>query len=77
MRMMFGILVRIGPTGDDGRVEVEVGASNEYALAGEVAGLGRRVVLTEPPEVIERLATIGRELTELYGSSSQPGAGSS
>jgi len=27
--------------------------------------------------VIERLATIGRELTELYGSSSQPGAGRS
>ena len=44
-------------------------------LAGQLAGLGGQVVLSEPPEVIARLAAIARELTELYGSSAQPGAG--
>jgi len=75
MRMMFGNLVRIGPTGDDGRVEVEVGAASVWGLAGELAGLGGRVELSEPPEVMERLADIARELTDLYGSRAQPGAG--
>ncbi|MGZ4681549.1 MAG: helix-turn-helix transcriptional regulator [Acidimicrobiales bacterium] len=76
MRMMFGNLVRIGPTGDDGRVEVEVGSSNGHALAGQLAGLGNRVELSEPPEVIDRLADIAGELSDLYGSRDQPGPGS-
>ncbi len=76
MRMMFGNLVRIGPTGDDGRVEVEVGGPTIGALARELAGLGNRVELSEPPEVIDRLAGIALELAGLYGSRAQPGAGS-
>jgi len=75
MRMLFGSLVRIGPTVADGRVEVEVGGSNVDALAGQLAGLGHRVELSEPPEVIDRLAAIAAELTSLYGSRAQPGAG--
>jgi predicted DNA-binding transcriptional regulator YafY len=76
MRMMFGNLVRIGPSGADGRVEVEVGSNHVESLARQLSGLGNRVRLTEPPEVIERLVTIARELTALYGSGAQPGAGS-
>ena len=76
MRMLFGNLLRIGPTVADGRVEVEVGSDSAHALAGQLAGLGRRVELSEPPEVIDRLAVIAAELTALYGSSDQPGAGS-
>lgn len=76
MRMLFGNLLRIGPTVADGRVEVEVGSSDAHALAGQLAGLGRRVELHEPPEVLDRLAAIAEELTALYGSSAQPGAGS-
>jgi len=72
MRVLFGSLVRIGPTDPDGRVEVEVGSPGIESLAGQLAGLGNEVVLSEPPEVIQRLAAIARELTELYGSSAQP-----
>jgi len=76
MRMMFGNLVRIGPTVADGRVEVEVGSHSVVSLAGELAGLGNMVELAEPAEVIERLRSVARELAELYGSGAQPGAGS-
>ncbi len=76
MRMLFGNLLHIGPTGADGRVEVEVGGDSADALAGQLAGLGRRVELSESPEVIDRLAALGAELTGLYGSRAQPGAGS-
>ena len=66
LRMMFGRRVRIGPPTDDGRVEVEVRGHHVPALAGELAGLGRRVEVLEPPEVRDRLAEIAAELVELY-----------
>ncbi len=62
LRMMFGRRVRIGPAGDDGRVEVEVRGHHVPALAGELAGLGSRVEVLGPPEVRDRLAEIGTEL---------------
>ena len=51
---------------DDGRVEVEVRGHHVPALAGELAGLGRRVEVLEPPEVRDRLAEIAAELVDLY-----------
>ena len=35
-------------------------------LAGQLAGLGASVQVTEPAEVIERLADLGAELVETY-----------
>jgi predicted DNA-binding transcriptional regulator YafY len=67
LRMMFGTRVRIGPAGADGRVEIEVRGAHVHALAGEVAGLGRRVDIVEPAEVRAELARIGAELTARYG----------
>jgi predicted DNA-binding transcriptional regulator YafY len=67
LRMMFGSRVRIGPAGDDGRVEVEVRGHHVPALAGELAGLGHRVEVLTPPEVRDRLREIGEELATAYG----------
>ena len=66
LRTMFGNRVRIGPTTDDGRIEVEVGSNHVFALAGEIAGLGARLYIDEPQEVIDALAAIGRDLVALY-----------
>ena len=66
LRMMFGTRVRIGPAGADGRVEIEVRGAHVPALAGELAGLGGRVDIVEPPEVRDELARIGAELTARY-----------
>jgi predicted DNA-binding transcriptional regulator YafY len=66
LRYLFGTLVRIGPTTDRGRVEIEVGSASYRALAGQLAGLGGQVELDEPEEVRRCLAEIGRDLTALY-----------
>ena len=66
LRMMFGPRVRIGPAGPDGRVEVELRGHHVPALAGQLAGLGRRVEVLEPPEVRARLAEIAAELAASY-----------
>jgi predicted DNA-binding transcriptional regulator YafY len=66
LRMIFGDRVRIGPSGDDGRVEIEVAAAHLHALAGELAGLGSAVELHDPPELREQLGRIGTELAALY-----------
>ena len=66
LRQMFGRRVRIGPAGDDGRVEVEVRGHHVASVAGELAGLGRRVEVLGPPEVRDRLREIGAELVASY-----------
>ena len=65
---MLGRRVRIGPAGRDGRVEVEVRGHHVASLAGELAGLGRRVEVLDPPEVRERLRELGAELLAAYRS---------
>ena len=66
LRTVFGNRVRIGPTAADGRVEVEVGSGSARALAGEIAGLGDRLLISEPAEVVADLAEIGRQLVDQY-----------
>jgi predicted DNA-binding transcriptional regulator YafY len=66
LRMIFGDRVSIGPATADGRIEVDLSAAHVHALAGELAGVGKRVEVLEPPELRERLAAIGAELGELY-----------
>jgi predicted DNA-binding transcriptional regulator YafY len=66
LRWQFGPRLRIGPARDDGRVAIEVGGWHPHQVAGMVAGLGRGVEISEPPEVRAELAAIGRQLTELY-----------
>lgn len=66
LRMMFSSRLSIGPTADDGRVEVEVRGQWVDATAGELAGLGARVEVLEPAEVRDRLSTVAAELVALY-----------
>src|SRR5438132_5581716 len=60
-RWIFGNRVRIGPAGDDGRVEIELRAHTVDSLAAEVAGLGAGVEILDPPELRHRLAGIGAD----------------
>ena len=65
-RWVLGNRVRIGPTGPDGRVEVELRGHNVRSLAGEIAGLGGGLEIVEPAELRELLAEIAAELAGLY-----------
>jgi predicted DNA-binding transcriptional regulator YafY len=65
-RMLFRTRVGIGPTGPDGRVEVELRGHHVRSLAGELAALGAAVEVVEPVELREELARLGEELVSLY-----------
>ena len=62
--------VRIGPTGADGRVEIEMGGRDDRSLAGLLAGFGAAVEISDPPELRALLATLGAELTATYATKS-------
>jgi predicted DNA-binding transcriptional regulator YafY len=67
--MVFGPRLRIGPSLEDGRVEVELGGAHLRALVGELAGFGGAVEIVDPPEARELLRTIGEELASVYAAS--------
>jgi predicted DNA-binding transcriptional regulator YafY len=66
LRWVLGTRVRIGPTGVDGMVEVELRGHHAPAIAGEIAGFGADLEVLEPQEVRDHLARIGQELRERY-----------
>jgi predicted DNA-binding transcriptional regulator YafY len=68
LRYAFGNRVRIGPAGADGRVAIELRGHNHAALAGEIAGFGAAIEVTEPPEMRAELVRIATELAGLYRS---------
>jgi predicted DNA-binding transcriptional regulator YafY len=72
LRMILGTRVRIGPAGPDGRVEVELRGHSEWALAGEVAGLGSRLEIVEPAAMRDAFARIGAELVATYADAHVP-----
>ncbi|WP_433716840.1 helix-turn-helix transcriptional regulator [Actinoplanes sp. CA-051413] len=67
LRMMLGGRLEVGGSTPDGRVEVVIRGYNEYALAGELAGLIEWLEVTGPPGVRDHLASIGNALAERYG----------
>jgi predicted DNA-binding transcriptional regulator YafY len=67
LRMMLGGRLEVGGSTLDGRIEVVVRGHNEYAIAGELAGLVEWLEVTGPPGVRDHLATIGSALVALYG----------
>ena len=67
LRMVLGGRLDMGGSTADGRVEVVIRGHNEYALAGEIAGLVEWLEVTGPPGVRARLASIGEALVERYG----------
>ena len=70
LRGILGSRLRIGPTGADGRVEVEIAGPFLRTLAGELAGYGALLELHEPPELHDQLAQIGAELVATYAHNS-------
>jgi predicted DNA-binding transcriptional regulator YafY len=56
----------------DGRVEVELAGPSVRVVAAEVAGLGRRLEVTDPPEARAVLAALAADLTDLYGGALDP-----
>lgn len=69
---MFGNRVRIGGTGPDGWVEVELRGHSARLLAAEAAGLGTLLEVVDPPEVRAELAAVGAELAAVYAGGPDP-----
>ncbi len=65
-RTVLGPRIRIGAAEDDGRVQIEIRGHSVQSLAGEIAGLGARLEVVDPPELRDELARIGAELTAAY-----------
>jgi predicted DNA-binding transcriptional regulator YafY len=66
LRLTAGDRLDVGGATADGRIEVVVRGYNEYALAGELAGLIEWLEVTDPPGVRDRLASIGHALVDRY-----------
>ena len=66
LRMVLGRRLEVGGSTTDGRIEVVIRGHNEYALAGELAGLIEWLEVTGPQGVRDHLASIGSALVALY-----------
>jgi predicted DNA-binding transcriptional regulator YafY len=66
LRMGLGGRLEVGGSTTDGRIEVVIRGHNEYALAGELAGLVEWLEVAGPPGVRDHLATIGNALINRY-----------
>ncbi|MFC5835116.1 helix-turn-helix transcriptional regulator [Nonomuraea insulae] len=70
LRMGLGDRLEVGGSTIDGRIEVVIRGYNEYALAGELAGLVEWLEVTDPPGVRDHLTLIGNALVERYNRDS-------
>ena len=67
LRMLLGSRLSVGPSDETGRVTAEVRGYSARSLAGEIAGLGKLIEVSEPTEVRTELALIARDLQAIYG----------
>lgn len=67
LRMVLGGRLEVGGSTPDGRIEIVIRGHNEYALAGELAGLIEWLEITGPQGVRDHLASIGAALVAQYG----------
>jgi predicted DNA-binding transcriptional regulator YafY len=73
LRGLLGARVNERGTAPDGRIEVELAGPSVRGVAAEVAGLGRRLELVDPPEARAALAALAGELADLYGGAPPEG----
>jgi predicted DNA-binding transcriptional regulator YafY len=66
LERMMGARLRITGTCPDGRRTIEVDGPTPGVIASQLAGLGARVEVLEPPEARARLAELAGELAALY-----------
>ncbi|MEV0090851.1 WYL domain-containing protein [Streptomyces sp. NPDC050738] len=64
---LFGGRLRTLRSLPDGWTEIEVDGPSPEVVAAQLAGLGARVEILEPPAARERLARLAYELASLYG----------
>ncbi|MFK8907465.1 helix-turn-helix transcriptional regulator [Streptomyces sp. YS-3] len=64
---LFGGRLRLGGQRADGWLEMEIEGPSPEVVAAQLAGLGARVEILEPPEAREHLAGLAAELAALYG----------
>ena len=67
LRMVLGGRLEVGGSTPDGGIEIVIRGHDEYALAGELAGLIEWLDVTGPQGVRDHLASIGRSLAARYG----------
>ncbi|MCX4825511.1 WYL domain-containing protein [Streptomyces sp. NBC_01142] len=70
---LFGGRLRIGRSLADGWREIEIDGPSPDVLAAQLAGLGARVEVLEPPAARERLARLAVELATVYGPATAAG----
>ena len=67
LRSILGPRLDVGGAAPDGRIEVVIRGHNEYAMAGELAGLIEWLDVIAPQAVRDRLASMGSALVARYG----------
>ncbi|MFJ2396973.1 helix-turn-helix transcriptional regulator [Streptomyces sp. NPDC087843] len=67
LRRLLGGRLRTGEVQPDGRVAFIADGPSVEVLAAQLAGLGARIEVLEPPEARESLVRLGRSLTAVYG----------
>ncbi|UED82777.1 helix-turn-helix transcriptional regulator [Streptomyces profundus] len=68
LRRLLDGRLRLGPAGPDGWLEMTVEGPSVQVVAAQLAGLGSRVEILNPPEARRRLAELAAELTSVYGT---------
>ncbi|MGW8767456.1 helix-turn-helix transcriptional regulator [Streptomyces sp. NPDC055815] len=71
LERLFDGRLHVGPILPDGWTEIRVDGPTPEVVATQLAGLGARIEVLEPPEARERLACLAVELARVYGP---PGA---
>jgi hypothetical protein len=66
LRGRLGERLRVGERNPQGQVEVEVAGPSVPFLVAELAGLGRRLELVDPPAARDGLRALAEELRALY-----------
>jgi predicted DNA-binding transcriptional regulator YafY len=69
---VLGGRLRIGRTLPDGWLEIEVDGPTTKLVASQLAALGARIEVLDPPEAREQLARLAAELTQVYGAVPAP-----
>ncbi|MEU8760089.1 WYL domain-containing protein [Streptomyces sp. NPDC048659] len=67
LERLFAGRLRVGPDRPDGWTEIQVDGPTPEVVATQLAGLGSRVEVLDPPEARERLARLAVELAGVYG----------
>ncbi|MER5408159.1 WYL domain-containing protein [Streptomyces sp. NPDC002769] len=67
LRQLLGGRLRTGEVQPDGRVAFTADGPSVEVLAAQLAGLGARIEVLDPPEARESLVRLGRSLTAVYG----------